>query len=198
MTTYAIIGAGAIGSALAARFDAARIPAVIANSRGPASLSNITERFGTLVKAVEVTDALRSDVVILAVPFDAIPEIVANTGDWAGRIVVDASNAIDFPAFKPRDLGDRFSTEIVSDLVPGARVVKAFNTLPAAILASDPNSGSGHRVLFLSGNHPDANKQLTDLIASLGFAPIDLGPLKIAGPVQQFGRPLVALNLTKE
>jgi len=198
MTTHAIIGAGAIGSALAARFDAANIPAVIANSRGPASLSGITERFGTSVKAVELKDALRSDVVILAVPYDAIPEIVAGVGDWKGRIVVDASNAIDFPAFKPRDLGDRFSTEIVSDLVPGARVAKAFNTLPAAILAADPNKGAGRRVLFLSGNHPDANKQLVDLVASLGFAPIDLGLLKASGPVQQFGRPLVALDLTKE
>ena len=197
MTTYAIIGAGAIGSALAARFDAANIPAVIANSRGPASLSDVAERFGTSVKPVEIKDALRSDVVILAVPYDAIPEIVANAGDWKGRIVVDASNAIDFPAFKPRDLGDRFSTEIVSELVPGAKVVKAFNTLLAAILAADPNKGAGRRVLFLSGNHPDASKQLADLITSLGFAPVDLGSLKAAGPVQQFGKPLVALDLTK-
>ena len=197
MTTYAIIGAGAIGSALAARFDAAKIPAVIANSRGPASLSGITERYGTSVKAVELKDALRSDVVILAVPFDAIPEIVANAGDWAGRIVVDASNAIDFPAFKPRDLGGRFSTEIVADQVPAAKVVKAFNTLPAAILAADPNKATGHRVLFLSGNHPDVNKKLADLVTSLGFAPVDLGPLKASGPVQQFGKPLVALDLTK-
>ncbi|MDE4604877.1 NAD(P)-binding domain-containing protein [Sinorhizobium meliloti] len=135
MTTYAIIGAGAIGSALAERFTAAQIPAIIANSRGPASLSSVTDRFGASVKAVELKDALQADVVILAVPYDSIADIVTQVSDWGGRIVVDASNAIDFPAFKPRDLGGRLSTEIVSELVPGAKVVKAFNTLPAAVLA---------------------------------------------------------------
>ncbi|WP_267902272.1 NADPH-dependent F420 reductase [Sinorhizobium meliloti] len=198
MTTYAIIGAGAIGSALAERFTAAQIPAIIANSRGPASLSSVTDRFGASVKAVELKDALQADVVILAVPYDSIADIVTQVSDWGGRIVVDASNAIDFPAFKPRDLGGRLSTEIVSELVPGAKVVKAFNTLPAAVLAADPDKGTGSRVLFLSGNHSDANRQVAELISSLGFAPVDLGTLAASGPIQQFGRPLVSLNLLKD
>jgi predicted dinucleotide-binding enzyme len=198
MATYAIIGAGAIGSALAERFNAAQIPTVIANSRGPASLSSITDRFGGSVKAAELKDALQADVVILAVPYDAIPEIVTQVSDWGDRIVVDASNAIDFPAFKPRDLGGRLSTEIVSELVPGAKVVKAFNTLPAPVLAADPDKGAGSRVLFLSGDHSDANRQVSELIAALGFAPVDLGTLAASGPIQQFGRPLVALNLVKD
>lgn len=96
MTTYAIIGAGAIGSALAERFTAAQIPAIIANSRGPASLSSVTDRFGASVKAVELKDALQADVVILAVPYDSIADIVTQVSDWGGQIVVDASNALIF------------------------------------------------------------------------------------------------------
>ncbi|MCA1371480.1 NADPH-dependent F420 reductase [Bradyrhizobium sp. BRP14] len=197
MTTYAIIGSGAIGSALAERFHAAGVDAVIANTRGPASLQSITDRFGSSVTAVELEQALQSDVLILAVPYDAVPEIARSKPAWDGRTIVDATNAIDFPAFKPRDLGGRLSSEIVSDLFPGARLVKAFNTLPAAVLAADPRVGGGNRALFLSGNHLEANKIVSELAAALGFAPADLGSLAAAGPVQQFGRPLVALNLIK-
>ena len=111
---------------------------------------------------------------------------------------VDATNAIDFPAFTPRDLGGRLSSEVVAEYFPGATLVKAFNTLPAAVLAADPNKGTGKRVLFLSGNHSQANRQVSNLIATLGFAPTDLGTLNTSGSLQQFGRPLVALSLLKD
>lgn len=198
MTTYAIIGSGAIGSALAERFHAASVAAVIANTRGPASLTTITDEVGSTVKAVELKEALQADVVILAVPYDAVPEVSKTVTDWNGRIVVDATNAIDFQAFTPRDLGGRLSSEIVAEYFPGAMLVKAFNTLPAAVLAADPNKGIGKRVLFLSGNHSEANKQVSNLIATLGFAPCDLGTLNTSGSLQQFGRPLVALSLLKD
>lgn len=198
MTTYAIIGSGAIGSALAQRFHAAGVDAVIANTRGPASLQAITDKFGAKVKAVELDQALQSDVLILAVPYDAVPDVARRRAAWDGRTIVDATNAIDFPAFKPRDLGSRLSSEIVSDLFPGAQLVKAFNTLPAAVLAADPVKASGKRVLFLSGNFPEASKKVADLIALLGFAPSDLGSFKASGSLQHFGQPLVALNLLKD
>ncbi|MGF6178737.1 putative dinucleotide-binding enzyme [Ensifer sp. 4252] len=198
MTTYAIIGSGAIGSALAERFHAAGIDAVIANTRGPASLQSITDRIGSTVKAVELEQALQSDVVILAVPYDAVPEVAKRKTAWGGRTIVDATNAIDFPAFKPRDLGGRLSSEIVAERFPGAELVKAFNTLPAAVLAADPVKESGRRVLFLSGNFPEASKKVADLIARLGFAPSDLGSFKASGTLQHFAQPLVALNLLKD
>jgi predicted dinucleotide-binding enzyme len=144
-----------------------------------------------------VPDALKADVVILAVPFTAIGEAVGGAAAWNGRIVVDATNAINFPAFTPTDLGGRPSTAIVAELVPGARVVKAFNTLPAAVLASDPTQDSGRRVLFVSGNDATANADIAGLIERLGFAPITLGTLAEGGLLQQFGAPLVAQNLTK-
>ncbi|MBW9080688.1 NADPH-dependent F420 reductase [Rhizobium pusense] len=198
MTKYAIIGSGAIGSALAERFQAAGVDAVIANTRGPASLQAITDKSEGTVKAVELEQALRSDVLILAVPYDAVPDLAKSRTDWSGHIIVDATNAIDFPAFKPRDLGGRLSSEVVSELFPGAQLVKAFNTLPAAVLAADPVKAAGKRVLFLSGNHPQANKTVSDLIAALGFAPTDLGSFKASGSLQHFGQPLVALNLLKD
>ncbi|KQT01643.1 NADP oxidoreductase [Rhizobium sp. Leaf391] len=198
MTTYAIIGSGAIGSALAERFHAAGVDAVIANTRGPGSLQPVTDKFGGTVNPVELDQALQSDVLILAVPYDAVPEVAGKKATWDGRTIVDATNAIDFPAFKPRDLGGRLSSEIVSDLFPGAQLVKAFNTLPAAVLAADPVKASGRRVLFLSGNFPDASNKVADLIARLGFAPSDLGSFKASGSLQHFGQALVALNLLRD
>ena len=85
--------------------------------------------------------------------------------------MIDATNAIDFPAYTPTDLGGRPSSEIVAEKLRGARLVKAFNTLPAAVLAADPSEAAGHRVLFLSGNDAEANSTVAALVAKLGFAP---------------------------
>jgi predicted dinucleotide-binding enzyme len=195
--TYAIIGSGAIGHALATQFARKGIDLLVANSRGPASLVDMVRELGPNIKAVSVPDALRADVVILAVPFSAIPSAVKNASDWNGRIVVDASNAIDFPTFKPTDLGGRLSTEIVVAAVPRARVVKAFNTIPAAVLAAEPEQSGGRRVVFLSGDDARANSEIANLIEHLGFAAVTLGKLAEGGPSQQFGGPLVAVNLIK-
>lgn len=197
MSRIAIIGSGKIGSALAARFDAVGIAALVANSRGPASLVDFCARFGRRIRAVEAEEALDAEIVILAMHFDAVKAAVGKRGDWAGRIVVDATNAINFPDFTPRDLNGRLSTVVISELVPGARVVKAFNTLQAPILAADPDTGAGRRVLFLSGDHSDANRTVADLIEKLGFFPIDLGTLSAGAPMQQFAGPLAKMNLVK-
>ncbi len=195
--TYAIIGSGAIGSALARQFASSNIDVLIANSRGPEALAGLVAELGSHVTPATLPEALKADAVILAVPFTAVADAVQGAAEWNGRIVVDATNAIDFPAFTPKDLGGRPSTAIVAEMVPGARVVKAFNTLPAAVLASDPAQDGGRRVLFVSGNDAGANSDIADLIERLGFAPITLGELSQGGLLQQFGAPLVAQNLTK-
>jgi predicted dinucleotide-binding enzyme len=196
--SIAIIGSGKIGSALAERFHAAKLSAVVANRRGPASLYDLVARFEGSIRAVEVEQALQSDIVILAMHFDAVPAAVEKQSDWAGRIVVDATNAINFPDFTPRDLQGKLSTEVVSELVPGARVVKAFNTLQAAVLAAEPKTAAGRRVLFLSGDHPEANQEIANLIDQLGFFPIILGSLRLGVPMQQFSGPLAKMNLLKD
>ena len=196
--TYAIIGTGAIGSALISHFSSKGIPVKVANSRGAASLDDAAKKFGNKIIPVEIDEAVTQEIVILAVPFAAVPELAKILKNWAGKIVVDATNAIKFPEFRPADLGGKLSSEVVADTLPGARVVKAFNTLPAAVLAADPLEASGRRVVVLSGDDEDAKNEVASLIEQLGFAPLNLGSLKAAAPVQQFGGPLVAVNLIKK
>ena len=195
--SYAVIGSGAIGSAIARAFARKSIPVGLANSRGPGSIVDLVTSLGGAVMAIEVEEALKADIVILAIPYDAVPDVVAKAADWAGRMVVDATNAIEFPSFKPRDLGGRLSTEIVSERVRGAGVVKAFNTIPAAILATDPEGDGGHRALFVSGDDAEANAKVAALAGELGFAAIDLGKITEGGRLQQFGGALVGHNLIK-
>src|SRR6201996_8394853 len=108
--TYAVIGSGAIGGAPAKQSPRNNINAVITNRRGPASLENA---FGPIVSATEVTHAVDAEVIILAVPFEAVADVARLRSDWSGKVVVDATNAIEFPAFKPQDLGGRPSTQVV-------------------------------------------------------------------------------------
>lgn len=183
---YAILGSGAIGSALARRFAASGVEVAIANSKGPETLADLASKLGSELKPVIAAEALQADVVILAIPFDAVPNAVKGV-KWAGRIVVDATNAIDFPNFVPRDLKGRLSTHIVADAVPGARVVKAFNTLLAATLGADPAAYGGRRALFVSSDDSTARGAIIDLVERLGFAAVDLGAIAEGGRAQQFG-----------
>ena len=112
--------------------------------------------------------------------------------------VIDANNPIEAPLFKPVDLKGRVSSEVVADLVPGARVVKAFNHLRAEVLAGDPRSDGGRRVLFYSGNDSAAKAEVAALIDRIGFVGIDLGSLAVGGKLAQFpGGPLPNQNLVK-
>ncbi|MBL0406381.1 NAD(P)-binding domain-containing protein [Microvirga aerilata] len=169
----------------------------IAHGSGPDSLAGLVAELGAHVTPTALPEAMKADTVILAVPFTAVADAVRGSAQWNGRIVVDATNAIDFPAFTPKDLGGRSSTAVIAEMVPGARVAKALNTLPAAVLASAPTQDGGRRVLFVSGNDAVANADIASLIERLGYAPITLGELKQGGLLQQLGAPLVAQNLTK-
>jgi regulatory helix-turn-helix AraC family protein len=100
-------------------------------------------------------------------------------------------------ACRPGELAGRLSTEIVADAVRGARVVKAFNTMFAAVLAQDPVQNGGHRVVFMSGNDEAANKDVAGLIERLGFSAVVLGRIAEGGRLQDFGAPLVGLNLLR-
>jgi 8-hydroxy-5-deazaflavin:NADPH oxidoreductase len=194
---YSIIGSGNIGSALARQFARNGITVAITNPRGPGSLQLLKKELGEHIVPQTIEAALTAKTVILAVPFTAVPEIARNSRDWKDAIVVDATNAIDFPAYAPTDLGGRPSTELVAEQLRGVRVVKAFNTLPAAILAAEPAEGHGRRVIFVSGNDVEANAEVAGLVEKLGFAPIVLGKLAEGGLLQQYGGPLMIQNLVK-
>ena len=196
--TIGIVGAGAISQALATQLARAGIDTLISNSRGPHTLTEVVRALGPRVRAVPASEAAARDLVVLAVPWHRLREALAQLPPWNGRIVVDATNPL-VPAGVPRpDLGGRTSSELVADLVPGARLVKAFNTLPPPLVAADPHEAGGRRVVFFSGNDAGAKAEVATLIDRLGFAGIDLGDLRTGGKLQQYpGGPLPTVNLVR-
>lgn len=193
-----IIGAGNIGAALARAFARSGVRAVIANRSGPESLKGLTDELSPWITAATPQEAAKSDIVVVAVNWSKIPGALEGLGPWDGKIVVDANNPIESPLFRPFDLGGRASSEVVADMVPGARVVKAFNHLVPGLLGGDPQSEGGRRVLFFAGDDAGANAEIGRLIDKLGFAGIDLGRLAEGGRLSQFpGGPLPTLNLVR-
>lgn len=194
--TIGIIGAGAIGAAIARLLSQQGFKLSIANSRGPESLASLITELGPNARAVTVQEASKAELVFLAVNWSKLPQAVKELGPWDGRIVVDTNNPIEAPLFKPFDLAGKASSQVVAEMLPGALVVKAFNHLSPALLAN-PTAEGGKRVLFFSGEHPAAKQKVAALIEKLGFFGIDLGTLE-QGRLAQFpGGPLPALNLVK-
>lgn len=193
-----IIGAGNIGAAFARALARARISATIANSRAPASLATLEVELAPFIKAGMREEAASKDIVLVAVNWSKLPKALAGLPDFGGRIVIDANNPIEAPLFKPAELNGCLSTEVFADLVPGARVVKAFNHLQPHLISGDPKAEGGSRILFYSGDDARAKAEVGALISRLGFAGIDLGPVSVGGKLVQFpGGALPALNLVK-
>jgi 8-hydroxy-5-deazaflavin:NADPH oxidoreductase len=186
-----IIGAGRLGQAMARTALRAGRRVVIANSRGPESLAAVVSELGDGVSAGTVEQASVAGIVVIAVPWDRVPEAVQGI-DWDGQTVIDATN--DWAA---DDLNGRTSSEIVADLVAGARVVKAANTLGAEVLGSDPQEAGGRRVIFVAGDDADAKAEVVGLFQDAGFAPLDLGDLATGGAMQQIHHPLAGVNLIR-
>jgi hypothetical protein len=186
-----IIGAGRLGQAMARTALRAGRRVVIANSRGPESLAPVVSELGDRVTAGTVEEASALGIVVIAVPWDHVPAAVQGN-EWNGQIVVDATN--DWAA---DNLGGKTSSEVVADLVKGARVVKAANTLGADVLSADPLAAGGRRVIFVSGDDADAKADVVKLFEEAGFAAIDLGDLATGGAMQQIHHPLAGLNLIR-
>jgi 8-hydroxy-5-deazaflavin:NADPH oxidoreductase len=179
--TVGIIGAGVIGAAFARRLAHAGLPAILSNSRGPDSLADLVADIGGPIRAGTRDEAAAQELVLVAVNWSKLPAALGGLPDWGGRVVIDANNPIEPPTFQPADLHGRLSSEVFADHVPGARVVKAFNHLPAALLAQDPAAAGGRRALFFAGVDAPAKAQVAELIKTLGFHGIDLGLLNDGG-----------------
>jgi predicted dinucleotide-binding enzyme len=185
---YAIIGSGEIGTALARAFARKKIEVAIANSRGPKALASLTEELGPSVVPQSVRDACEAEMIFLAVPFRAhnevakqfrniFPDFVPPT-QWNGKIIVDVTNAF---RVAPEELGGLLSSEVVSKAFVGARLVKAFNHLPAAQLGTNPSLEGQRQAVFVSSNDANASATVAAVATQLGFAPIEVGRLDQGG-----------------
>jgi predicted dinucleotide-binding enzyme len=195
-----MLGAGAIAQAVARHAIRHGHEVVLSNSRGPASLAPLVKDLGPLAAAATPTETAAADLVVLAVPWSQIPDAVAGLPRLDKTIVIDATNQ--FASLPPNpkiaDLGDLTGSEYVASLLPGARVVKAFNALYAQFIAPDPRHEAGRQVLFLAGDDADAKDTVKDLTSEFGFAPVDLGTLREGGRLIQLGGPLSAFHALKQ
>jgi predicted dinucleotide-binding enzyme len=186
-----IIGAGRLGQAMARTALRAGRSVTIANSRGAESLAEVVSALGEGVSAGTADEAAATGIVVIAVPWDRVPEAVQGL-NWNGQVVIDATN--DWAGDAPQE---RTSSEFVAGLVAGARLVKAANTLGADVLGSDPREAGGQRVIFISGDEADAKAKAVSLFQDAGFAAIDLGDLATGGVMQQIHHPLSGVNLIR-
>ena len=197
--SYAIIGFGKIGQALAQAFARKNIEVTVASHRPAEALAPQARAIGPTVVARSLAEALEADTIILAVPFGEHRRVAKTLASWKGKTIIDAMNA--FPAL-PEELDGLPSSAFVAKSFTGARVVKGFNHLIAATLATDPVVAGGHRVVFLSSNDEDAITPVADLAKQLGFAPVNLGKLNEGGAlVHARGRswgPLIFQDLFKK
>ena len=138
--SYAIIGFGKVGQALARAFARKEIEVAVAGRRPPEGLALAAKAIGATIIPKSLRDVLDAQIVILAVPFGAHQEVAKAVPSWQGKIVIDVTNAFGVP---PEDLGGLPSSVMVSRALNGARLVKAFNHLPAETLAMDPNVTGG-------------------------------------------------------
>ena len=196
--SYAIIGFGNVGKALAGAFARRDIEVAVASRRPPEELAPSAKAIGPTVIAKSLRDALEAEIVLLAVPFWEHKDLAKATVNWSGKIVIDATNAFGIPL---QELGNLPSSVVISRALAGARLVKAFNHLPAETLAADPDIEGGRRVVFLSSDDESAAARVATLVEKLGFAAVGLGKLAEGGQlVQARGRswaPLIFQDLVK-
>jgi 8-hydroxy-5-deazaflavin:NADPH oxidoreductase len=196
--TVGTIGAGNVAQTIARLALAAGHKVILSNSRGPESLTELVSQLGANASAGAAAEAARADLVILAVGWDQVPAALQDLTDWDGRIVIDATNQ--WHHHDPEaevDLGDQTGSEHIATLMPGARVVKAFNTVFMNVVAKAAHRSDGRLVIFFAGDDTDAKATVSTFIDSLELAPVDLGELGQGGRLMQAGGPLIALHVVK-
>ena len=180
--SYAIIGFGNIGQALAKAFARNGIEVSVATTRDPESFASAAAAIGPTIIPKTLTEAVKAEIIFLAVRFEAHPDVAKALPTWQGKIIVDVTNAYGVP---PEELEGQPSSKFIAQAFTGARVVKAFNHLPAATLAADPAVDGGRRVIFVSSDNDAAATPVSALAEQLGFAPVWLGRLAEGGALVQ-------------
>ena len=190
------IGAGIVAQTIAKHVLPFGHQVMLSNTHGPDSLGQVVEQLGPGAAAGTPQQAAEQDIVVLAVGWSSAQAALFSIPDWKGRILVDATNRV--ASYNPLTLGDisgRTSSEIVADLAPGAKVIKAFNSVPMSWI-DDFSPSKPRTVLFISGDDHEAKRPLNDLLEQVGFCSVDLGSLAVGGRLQQLGGPLAGIRLT--
>jgi 8-hydroxy-5-deazaflavin:NADPH oxidoreductase len=192
------IGAGAIANAIAGHLVSDGHPVTLSNRRGPDSLKDQVTALGPLARAGTRAEAAAAQMVFLSVMWGDIDAALGGLPDWDGRILVDTTNQFDrvggqyVPVDTRASFGVETGSEVVAVKAPGARVVKAFNTLFAPDLARDPRHDGGQPVLFYCGDDPGAKATFAEIASQAGWFPLDLGSLSDGGRLMQVGTGVLA------
>jgi predicted dinucleotide-binding enzyme len=191
------IGAGDFAQAFSKRALKAGHKVKLSNSRGPESLREIVIQLGPGAIAATTAESAACEVVLLAVPWDNVPETLASLPKWKNQILIDGTNPFHGKAgdFIPADVGNLSTSQLVAALAPGARVVKALNNMTVPNLDADPVVNGARRVAFVSADDDGAKKRVKTLLEGLGYSVIDLGNLRDGGLIQQAGGPLAGRDL---
>jgi 8-hydroxy-5-deazaflavin:NADPH oxidoreductase len=192
-----IIGAGMIGGTLAHLRVGRGHEVAVSNRRGPQSLQDLVAQLGSSASAMTVEEAANwGEVIVLAVPWRT-PEALPPAALMAGKVVIDAMNPYR-ESGGTYDLGDSSSSEEVRNRLPGARLVKAFNTIYFRHLATEGRPDlpeDERRAIFVASDDQDAKATVASLIHELGFAAVDAGTLR-EGVRLQPGSPVYNQQLT--
>jgi predicted dinucleotide-binding enzyme len=180
--SYAIIGFGDIGRALAKAFSRKGIEVSVATTRDPESFAADAAAIGPTILPKTLADALKADIIFLAVRFEAHPDVAKALPNWQGKTIVDVTNAYGVP---PEELGGQPSSRFIAQAFSGAKLVKGFNHLAAAVLAQDPAVHGGRRVVFLASDDDAAATEIAAVTENLGFSPVVLGGLSEGGLLVQ-------------
>lgn len=180
--SYAIIGFGKIGQALAKAFARNGIEVSVATTRDPESFASAAAAIGSTIIPKKLADAVKADIVFLAVRFESYRDVAKALPTWKDKIIVDVTNAYGVP---PEELGGQPSSRAVAQAFTGGRLVKGFNHLGAAVLEQDPAVHGGKRVVFLASDDDGAASEIGALAEDLGFSPIKLGALSEGGLLVQ-------------
>ena len=180
--SYAIIGFGEVGQALARAFARKGIEVSVATTHDPESFAAAAAAIGPTIVPKTLAEAIKADIIFLAVGYRSHRDVARALPSWKGKIIVDVTNAYGVPA---EELGGQPSGRVVAQAFTGARLVKGFNHLPAAVLAQDPAVHGGRRVVFLASDDDAAAAEIGSLAEKLGFAPIQLGGLSEGGLLVQ-------------
>ena len=180
--SYAIIGFGKIGQALAKAFARNGIEVSVATTRDPESFASDAAAIGPTIISKKLAEAVKADIVFLAVRFESHQDVAKALPTWQGKIIVDVTNAYGVP---PEKLGGQPSSKAVAQAFTGGRLVKGFNHLIASVLGQNPAVHGARRVVFLASDDDGAADEIAALAGNLGFAPIKLGGLSEGGLLVQ-------------